>query len=207
MKKEEFEQICLEIQTVYQDMNASPTFADGINSALEIMSKYVEGEQLSVEHTETLPLNVRLQNIQKSKTYEIYTDGAYRPSADQGGWAYVVTQNNKIIRSNYDGDKNTTNNRMEIMGALQAVEWINKGGIPTGSTVVIYTDSQYVWGTVNKNWKRNKNPDLWAMWDTEWALCNAHQNISLEWVRGHADSHFNNIAYELAVRGSNLMLL
>ena len=51
---------------------------------------------------------------------EIYTDGAYSSSRNQGGWAFVVVQDNKIIHKEYDGLLNTTNNRMEIMGVLKA---------------------------------------------------------------------------------------
>ena len=50
----------------------------------------------------------------------IYTDGAYSSSRNQGGWAFVVVQNNEVIYKEYDGLINTTNNRMEIMGVLKA---------------------------------------------------------------------------------------
>ena len=92
---------------------------------------------------------------------EIYTDGAYSSSRNQGGWAFVVVQNNEVIYKEYDGLINTTNNRMEIMGMLKALEWINKNSIPL--PIKIYADSMYVIGTLTLNWKMKKNIDLWKI--------------------------------------------
>lgn len=131
---------------------------------------------------------------------KVYTDGAYKPSTDQGGWAYIVIDNDTEIYSDYGGKKNTTNNQMEIMAVIQALHWLmrnNKSG-------TIYTDSQYVWGTINKNWKRNKNQNYWKVWDL---VFKRWPNVKVEWVKGHSINEFNNKADKLAVKGSELLIL
>ena len=71
---------------------------------------------------------------------KVYTDGAYKPSTDQGGWAYIVIDNDTEIYSDYGGKKNTTNNQMEIMAVIQALHWLMRNN----ESGTIYTDSQYV---------------------------------------------------------------
>ena len=131
---------------------------------------------------------------------EIYTDGAYSSSRNQGGWAFVVVQNNEVIYKEYDGLINTTNNRMEIKGVLEALKYLHSLGKTTAS---IYSDSQYVIGTITKAWKRNKNIDLWDEFDK----LSKGLNISYFWVKGHADNKYNNMADEYAVKGSELLII
>ena len=131
---------------------------------------------------------------------KVYTDGAYKPSTDQGGWAYIVIDNDTEIYSDYGGKKNTTNNQMEIMAVIQALHWLMKNN----ESGTIYTDSQYVWGTINKNWKRNKNQNYWKVWDL---IFKRWPNVKVEWVKGHSTNGFNNKADKLAVKGSELLIL
>ncbi len=145
----------------------------------------VSGEQQS-DNSESLPNLI------------IYTDGAYKPSTDQGGWAFVAIENDKVIKSDYNSEKNTTNNRMEIMGVLKAIEYFN--GQSRCKTCTIYTDSQYVWGTIVKNWKRNKNHDLWEKIDKI-----ISPKVEVKWVKGHDNNPYNNMADKLAVKGSELL--
>lgn len=135
---------------------------------------------------------------------EIYTDGAFRPSVKQGGWSYVVTKNNKILESDYNGVKNVTNNIMELFAVLKALTYIIKHKI---NKSIIYTDSQYVWGCATQGWKRSKNLKLWEKFNSlEQTLINNNLECKLEWVKGHSDNEFNNKADELAVKGSKLIL-
>ena len=129
---------------------------------------------------------------------EIYTDGAYSSSRNQGGWAFVVVKDNEIIYKEYDGLINTTNNRMEIMGMLKALEWINKNSIPL--PIKIYTDSMYVIGTLTLNWKMKKNIDLWKI-----LIPLVNKDIEYLHVKGHDGNKFNEECDKWAVFGSNLL--
>ena len=129
---------------------------------------------------------------------EIYTDGAYSSSRNQGGWAFVVVQNNEVIYKEHDGLINTTNNRMEIMGVLKALEWINKNSIPL--PIKIYTDSMYVIGTLTLNWKMKKNIDLWQI-----LIPLVNKDIDYLHVKGHDGNRFNEECDKWAVFGSNLL--
>ena len=129
---------------------------------------------------------------------EIYTDGAYSSSRNQGGWAFVVVQNNEIIYKEYDGLINTTNNRMEIMGMLKALEWVKQNSVPL--PIKIYADSMYVIGTLTLNWKMKKNIDLW-----EKLLPLVNKDIQYLHVKGHDGNKFNEECDKWAVFGSNLL--
>lgn len=152
------------------------------------------GKELSVNKSQASTDNITI----------IYTDGAFRPSVGQGGWAYVVIENNKLVFTDYDGALNVTNNIMELYAVLRALTYIIKAKC---SKSIIYTDSQYVFGCATKGWKRNKNVKLWEYFDKYMNnLTNNAQEITIQWVKGHADNIFNNKADELAVKGSKLVL-
>lgn len=129
---------------------------------------------------------------------EIYTDGAYSSSRNQGGWAFVVVQDNKVIHKDYEGLLNTTNNRMEIMGMLKALEWVKQNSIPL--PIKIYTDSMYVIGTLTLNWKMKKNIDLWEI-----LIPLVNKDIEYLHVKGHDGNKFNEECDKWAVFGSNLI--
>ena len=139
-----------------------------------------------------------LELIKMDKETVIYTDGAYSSSRNQGGWAFVVVQNNEVIYKEYDGLINTTNNRMEIMGMLKALEWINKNSIPL--PIKIYTDSMYVIGTLTLNWKMKKNIDLWQI-----LIPLVNKDIEYLHVKGHDGNRFNEECDKWAVFGSHLL--
>ena len=135
--------------------------------------------------------------------YKIYTDGACSGNPGKGGWAAIIL-NEKSIQSNVSGGENsTTNNRMELMAPIMALNKIKKS-----SEIIIYTDSKYVKDGITewiKKWKLNnwksankkpvKNKDLWIKLDNS---CQKHR-VSWRWVKGHAENKFNNLADELAV--------
>ena len=131
---------------------------------------------------------------------EIYCDGAYSSSRNQGGWAFVVVQNNEVIYKEYDGLLNTTNNRMEILGCLIALEWILKS---EKLDFNIYSDSQYVICTLTKGWKKKKNLDMWKRMDLLLEQTK-HKNINFIWVRGHDGNKFNEMADIFAVHASHI---
>lgn len=127
----------------------------------------------------------------------IYTDGAYSSSRDQGGWAYVILYKNQIIFKDYGGIANTTNNRMEIEGVLQALEKVKT----CNKSITIHSDSMYVIGTLSLNWAKNVNLDLWEKFNN-YDLT----NVNFKHVKGHASNIHNNLCDTLAVLGSHLKL-
>jgi ribonuclease HI len=133
-----------------------------------------------------------------------YTDGACRGNPGPGGWG-VVLQNGEHERHLHGGEPATTNNRMELMAAIEALRALKQP-----CKIRIYTDSTYVrngitewlpnwirrgWRTANR--KPVKNQDLWEQLSAE---AERHE-IDWHWVRGHAGHPGNELADELANRG------
>ena len=130
---------------------------------------------------------------------EIFTDGAYSPLRDQGGIGIVFTKNGEKIYEYSKMYKSTTNNRCELLAVIKSLASISR----SLDKVIIYSDSQYVIGTITKNWKRNKNKDLWETFDKYYKTSQKYcSNISFEWVKGHKDNKWNNLADKLAVEAS-----
>ena len=129
----------------------------------------------------------------------IYTDGALATSTKQGGIAFVVIKDGEKIHSHFDGVKNTTNNRTEILAAAEAIQWLINNNYK-GATII--TDSMYVIGTMSMNWKRKKNIDLWLLMDE------LIDKVSITWkhVKGHDGDKWNEYCDTLAVHGSHLKL-
>ena len=134
--------------------------------------------------------------------YKIYTDGACSGNPGPGGWGAVILDQDDKQKNISGSEKNTTNNRMELLAAIMSLKKIK-----TNSEVVIFTDSTYVKNGITewmKNWKKNgwknsskkpvKNKDLWEKLDK---LCEAN-SVSWKWVKGHSTNEFNNLADELA---------
>jgi len=135
----------------------------------------------------------------------IYTDGACSGNPGPGGWGAVL-QGAGREKELYGGDAQTTNNRMELMAAIQALE-----ALRGPATVTLYTDSKYLLDGITKwihGWQRNgwltsakkpvKNDDLWRRLT---AAINTHE-IEWKWVKGHAGDPGNERADELARRGA-----
>lgn len=134
----------------------------------------------------------------------IYTDGACKGNPGPGGWG-VLLQYNATEKELWGGEENTTNNRMEMMAAIQGLSVLN-----TKSKVDLYTDSNYLRQGITvwiKNWKKNgwrnanrkpvKNTDLWQTLD---ALAERHE-VQWHWVKAHAGHPENERADALANRG------
>jgi len=134
-------------------------------------------------------------------TITIYTDGACSGNPGPGGWGALL-QSGEHEKEIYGGEFETTNNRMEMMAVIKAIEALKK----PNSSVDLYTDSTYVqqgitqWikGWKAKNWpKKIKNQDLWKHMD---ALTENH-DIRFHWIKGHAGHPGNERADELARMG------
>lgn len=129
---------------------------------------------------------------------EIYTDGAYSPSRDRGGIAFVVVKDGvKIYKFLQMIPTNATNNRMEILSVIEACLWALKRNY---KKITIYSDSMYVIGTMTKSWAKNKNFDLWQ------TLEKVTSKLDIKWVhiKGHSGNKYNTICDYLAVTASHI---
>lgn len=130
---------------------------------------------------------------------QIYTDGAYKSSIDQGGIGVVWVKDNKVISTYSKGFRHTTNNKMEMIAMLCAFKSIKR---PIDSIEFI-SDSLYVIKGLSKEWKRKKNTDLWELLDNAYnEVKSLSSNIIFTHVRGHQNCEGNNLADELASNAS-----
>ena len=137
------------------------------------------------------------------KTVTIYTDGACSGNPGPGGWGAILCFNG-VEKEISGGERQTTNNRMELTGVISALKALKEPCI-----VELYSDSKYVVDALEKGWavswqkkgwvKSDKkpalNPDLW---ETLLNLCNIHE-VHCHWVKGHAENPYNNRCDALAV--------
>ena len=145
----------------------------------------------------------------KAHPLVIYTDGSSRGNPGNGGYGAILIWGDKV-KELWGGYKYTTNNRMELMGVIQALMAVTKKNI----SITIYTDSQYIVNSVEKKWLDNwiktnfkggkKNKDLWLIY----AELAKDFTIKFVWVKGHAQNKYNNRCDELATTaadGSDLL--
>ena len=134
----------------------------------------------------------------------IFTDGGCSPNPGPGAWAYIL-QAEGGQQEGSGGAMETTNNRMELMAAIEALQLLQRQ-----TQVCLHTDSQYVMKGLTQwihGWKRNgwvtksgsevKNTDLWKRLD---ALCSTYP-VEWKWVKGHSGDPMNERADELARSG------
>ncbi len=144
-----------------------------------------------------------------SQTVEVYTDGACRGNPGPGGWGVLLRYGN-TEKELYGAETDTTNNRMELMAAIQALENLKRE-----SKVILTTDSQYVRKGITEwiaNWKKRgwktaskqpvKNKDLWQRLDK----AATQHRVEWHWVRGHTGHPENERADQLANRGIDELL-
>ena len=144
-----------------------------------------------------------LRRCSEMKQVEIYTDGACSGNPGPGGWGAILRFKG-VEKELSGGERETTNNRMELMGAISAFECLKEA-----CQVDFYTDSQYITKALTdgwlKNWKRrgwrkaDKSPvlnvDLWQRLEK---AMESHE-VRVHWVKGHAENEFNNRCDQLAV--------
>jgi len=146
------------------------------------------------------------KGILHMKTVTIYTDGACSGNPGPGGWGAILMygEHKKELSG---GEKQTTNNRMELTGVIEAMKALKEPCV-----VELYSDSKYVIDALEKGWARGwkargwiksdkkpaLNPDLWEIL---LGLCDYHK-VNLHWVKGHASNPYNNRCDELAVAES-----
>ena len=143
-----------------------------------------------------------LRTILFKMKYKIYTDGACSGNPGPGGWAAIIIVNNEIKDTFSGSEKNTTNNQMELMAPIKAIQKFKKK-----SEISIFTDSTYVKNGITtwiKQWEKNgwktaskkpvKNKDLWKKLKN---LSSKH-SIKWIWIKGHSQDKYNNLVDELA---------
>jgi ribonuclease HI len=134
---------------------------------------------------------------------EIYTDGASRGNPGRGGYGIVLNwnENRREISAGY---RKTTNNRMELLAVIVALETLTREGLH----IKIYTDSKYVVDAVEKKWvfgwvkkqfKDKKNKDLWLRFLESYKK----HSIQFIWIKGHASNRENNRCDELATQAAD----
>jgi ribonuclease HI len=133
-----------------------------------------------------------------SREYLVYADGSCIGNPGPGGWGVVVRDPDGVVTEFNGHDDATTNNRMELMGAIEGLRATERG-----ANVILRSDSQYVVKSMTLHYKRNKNQDLWPLLDAEVAP----RHVRFEWVRGHGTDATNNRADELALMGAQNKLL
>ena len=145
------------------------------------------------------------ESFEAAAAFKIYTDGGCSGNPGPGGWAYVMVletfQGCNLIARDMGGERETTNNRMEltaVIKALQALKTMNNAP----RQAAVYTDSQYVQRGITEwinTWKRNswrtsnkkpvKNKDLWMELDA----AASGMPLNWEWIKGHAGSEYNEL--------------
>ncbi|MCL1814644.1 MAG: ribonuclease HI [Treponema sp.] len=141
-------------------------------------------------------------------TLDIYTDGGCSGNPGPGGWAYVVVQKtfqgDSIVAEEWGGERDTTNNRMELLAVISALKAMKArtdlGREDDPRQFTVHTDSQYVQKGITewiRTWKRNswktsekkpvKNQDLWVELDA----LSEELAAAWEWIKGHAGNPYN----------------
>jgi ribonuclease HI len=142
---------------------------------------------------------------------EIYTDGSSLGNPGPGGWGSVFVENEKIIKELGGCDKNTTNNRMELMAVIETLKYLNfrKSDFLNINEITIFADSNYVLSGITSwifNWEKNGwrtankkevlNQDLWK--ELISLIRNYDNKIKWEKVKGHSGHVYNDKADEIA---------
>ena len=136
------------------------------------------------------------------KKVDIFTDGACSGNPGPGGWGAIL-RFGSVEKEISGGDPSTTNNRMELMAAISALEMLKEP-----CEVDLYSDSKYLVDSILKGWvfswegmgfmKKGKPVPNTDLWKELLALIRLHK-VSLIWVKGHADNPYNNRCDEMAV--------
>ncbi len=140
------------------------------------------------------------------KKVTIYTDGACSGNPGPGGWGAVLIYGGHRLEMS-GGERQTTNNRMELVAAIEAMSRLNQP-----CEVELWSDSRYLVDGLEKGWAKNWRSRGWKkkdgspalnpeLWERLLELCEEH-TVTLHWVKGHAENRENNRCDELAVMES-----
>jgi ribonuclease HI len=135
----------------------------------------------------------------------VFTDGGCSGNPGPGGWAYVIVNpaaSSPVLAKKWGAEPLTTNNRMELSAAVEALRDLRGRPEAPGLTITVFTDSQYVQKGISlwvNSWKRNgwrtsakepvKNQDLWQALDA----LSTELRVRWSWVKGHAGNEYNEL--------------
>ena len=147
--------------------------------------------------------------------FEIYCDGSTRGNGKEnavGAWAYLIHENGNVLRTDKDAEKNTTNQRMELTAAINALDWATQEIVNPFDRLIVYTDSAYLHNCYMQKWYKNweingwknskkqpvANQDLWERLIKYFEM----PEVEFVKVKGHANDYYNNIVDEMAQTAS-----
>ena len=138
-------------------------------------------------------------------TTGVFTDGSSSPNPGPGGWGAVYVQDNHVIEEAYGYGGDTTNNRMELLALIRAVDLV-----PEGVPETVYSDSKLAVQTINewaagwekRGWKRRSGPvENLDLVKEAYAAYKRRSELKLVWIKAHVGFRWNEYADELANRG------
>jgi ribonuclease HI len=191
-----------ELNDIEARLDAGAVNDDDVRRLITTVRELQTERKAAIKNERPTVIDRRLQDEMKNgDAVKIFTDGACSGNPGPGGWGAIV-QFKGEQRELSGGDRHTTNNKMEMTAAIEALD-----SLLTSCKVVITTDSTYLRDGITKwivNWKRNgwrtadkkpvKNADLWVQLDE----LNRRHSIEWRWVRGHAGHPENERCDELA---------
>lgn len=134
--------------------------------------------------------------------FDVYTDGAYSFSRNQGGSSVVIVKEGQIVLSFNRTNRGGTNNTAELTAIILAMQCFTK----TVDKITFYTDSQYCLEVIKNGTNVEVNKELWMkFWAIYSRLKTICQNISFKWIHGHNGDTYNEMADRLAVQASRAL--
>lgn len=130
--------------------------------------------------------------------YTVYTDGAFSSKLNSGGIGIVILNDNKLVYTYSKQFKDTTNQRMEVIAVIYALNMLKDA-----TSLKIITDSMYVIGCASLNWKIKKNKALWKVFNKYYKnMLDSGCKIEFQHVKGHNGDQYNEMCDKLAVAAS-----
>ncbi len=135
----------------------------------------------------------------------VFTDGSSSPNPGPGGWGAVYVEGNEIVQEVYGHGGETTNNRMELLALIRAVDLV-----PEGTEATVYSDSKLAVQTINewaagwekRGWKRKSGPvENLDLVKEAYSAYKKRPELALTWIKAHVGFRWNEYADELANRG------
>jgi ribonuclease HI len=135
----------------------------------------------------------------------VFTDGSSVPNPGPGGWGAVYVVDNEIVQEAYGYGGDTTNNRMELLALINAVDLV-----PEGTAATVYSDSKLAVQTINewaagwekRGWRRKSGPvENLDLVKRAYATYKRRSDLELKWIKAHVGFRWNEYADELANRG------
>ncbi len=192
------------LKTKFSDDEKALSSIDYLKSQIE---KWEDEEVTAPAAAGELPLP---KEIKSDKAYALFSDGACRGNPGPGSWGMVGQDHQGEVLFKGSGvETTTTNNRMEMTGALEAMKYLlNEGVDPEVVEVYLYSDSKYVvdglksWvkGWKSRGWKKadKKTPENVDLWQELDKVSSSFKNINYLWVKGHAGHPQNELCDQLA---------